>query len=330
METEDGRWAGRTCLVLGGGGFMGSWLVDALVRRGAEVRAYGRISQFAPRREDVTWLVNDFADRVALARAIEGAEVVFHLLGAGTPESSNADPYANLLAGPGATLQLLNLCRSEGVRRFVFASSGGTVYGIPQSTPIPESAPTHPISAYGVAKLTIEKYLHLLGHLHGFDYAVMRISNPFGPRQSPFRRQGLIAAILYKLLRGAPVEIWGDGSVVRDFLYVGDLVEAFVRVAEYGGPVRVFNIGSGQGLSVNEVVHGAAAAIGCADPRIVYKPGRQVDAPANVLDVSLAARELGWRVETPWAEGVRTTADWMRGLTGRASPKRGREGDLAK
>jgi UDP-glucose 4-epimerase len=312
MINSSDSWVGRSCLVLGGGGFIGSWLLKKLVQRGADVRGYGRISQFGPQWANVTWFNNDFTDHVALARACEGVEIVFHLLGSGTPESSNADPFDDLLAGPGATLHLLNICRAEGVRRVVFASSGGTVYGLPRCIPLSESAQTDPISAYGVSKLTTEKYLHLYSHIYGLDYAIMRISNPYGPYQSPFRRQGVIAAILHKLLRGVPVEVWGDGSVVRDFLFVRDLADVFLRVADYKGPVRVFNIGSGYGLSVKELALSIADAIGCDEARIVHKPGRAVDVPVNVLDVSLARRELGWNAQTPLAEGVRITADWMR------------------
>ncbi len=316
MSITTSNWRGRTCLVLGGGGFIGTWLVNELVRRGADVRGYGRISQSGKRRRDVTWFTNEFTDRVALARAVEGVEIVFHLLGGGTPESSNADPYGDMLAGPGTTLQLMDMCRSEGVKRLIFASSGGTVYGIPDATPIPESARTDPISAYGVSKLMVEKYLHLYDHLHKFDYRVLRISNPFGPYQNPFRRQGLVAAVIYKMLSELPVEIWGDGGVVRDFLFVGDLTDAFLRAADHQGSERIFNIGSGEGLSVLEVVQGIAAASGCKEPRIVYKPARTVDVPVNVLNIDLARRALGWQPRITWTEGVKITTDWIRRLVG--------------
>lgn len=321
MSTTASDWRGRTCLVLGGGGFIGTWLVDELVRRGADVRGYGRMSQIGKQRCDVTWFTNDFTDRVALARAVEGVEIVFHLLGGGTPESSNADPYGDMLAGPGTTLRLMDMCRSEGVKRLIFASSGGTVYGIPDAIPIPESARTNPISAYGVGKLMVEKYLHLYGHLHKFDYRVLRISNPFGPYQNPFRRQGLVAAVIYKMLSDLPVEVWGDGGVVRDFLFVGDLTEAFLRAADHQGSERIFNIGSGEGLSVLEVVQGIAMAIGSKEPRIVHKPGRTVDVPANVLNIDLARLALGWHPRTSWTEGVKVTTDWVRHLVGGKKPK---------
>ena len=314
MCAQSAYWTGRSCLVLGAGGFLGSWLVDELSKHGADVRGYGRISQLARKRTDITWYANEFNDHVSLARAVEGVEVVFHLLGGGTPESSNADPYSDLLAGPGATLNLLNICRTEGVRRFVFASSGGTVYGVPESTPIPEAAPTNPISAYGVSKLMTEKYLLLFKHLYGFNCTVMRISNPYGPYQNPFRRQGVVAAIIHKVLSGKSVEIWGDGKIVRDFIFIRDLTDAFLRAAEYQGPVNVFNIGSGKGMSIHDVAHSVVNIIGDIRSHIAFKPGRAVDVPVNVLDTTLAERELGWTSGTAWTDGINITADWIRSI----------------
>ncbi len=129
----------------------------------------------------------------------------------------------------------------------MFVSSGGTVYGIPAHVPIAEEAPTDPISAYGVSKLAVEKYLGLYRHLHGLDYAVLRLANPFGACQDPDRRQGVVAALVQAVLDGRPVEIWGDGRVVRDFIYAPDAAEAIAMAASLAGPVRVLNVGSGVG-----------------------------------------------------------------------------------
>lgn len=302
------------CLVLGGGGFIGRALVEALMRRGARVTGFGRIGPLSNVPAEIPWIPGDFADRVALARAIQGNEIVFHLLGGSTPESSNADPLSDLMAGAAATLALLEICRAEGTRKIVFASSGGTVYGIPQQVPIGENAATDPISAYGVNKLAVEKYLQLYRHLHGIDCAVLRVSNPFGPLQSPWRRQGLIANTIFKLLVGEPIEIWGDGSVVRDYVYIDDLVEAFVSASLYSGPHNVFNIGSGVGLSVKAVVEEVARVLGVGNIELTYKPSRPADVPINVLDITRAKAELSWSPLTPWSTAIGTTAEWMRSL----------------
>ncbi|MBD0272206.1 MAG: NAD-dependent epimerase/dehydratase family protein, partial [Acetobacteraceae bacterium] len=231
-----------------------------------------------------------------------------------TPESSNKDPVADLTACAVASLHLLEICRAAGVRKVVFLSSGGTVYGIPNSVPIREDAPTDPISAYGVSKLAVEKYLHLYRHLHSLDYAVLRVANPFGPWQEPDRRQGVVTALIQSVLDGRPAEIWGDGRVVRDYLYAADVAEAVADAAAYAGSHRVFNVGSGIGRSVLDLLCDVGAALGQeAAVAAVHKPGRAVDVPMNVLDTALIRREMGWAPRTGWAEALGETAAWLRG-----------------
>ena len=306
--------ANVSCLVLGGGGFMGRALTSALLREGALVRGFGRVNQTIPVDPRITWLTGEFSDRIALARAVEGSEVVFHLLGGSTPESSNADAASDLLAGGVATVQLLDICRTARVNRLIFASSGGTVYGIPAQTPIAETSTTDPISAYGVSKLVVEKYLYLYEYLYGLNYTILRIANPFGPYQIPGRRQGVVAAVLHRLLSGLPLEIWGDGSIVRDFVFIDDVAEAFLAAVRYAGVHRKFNVGAGIGRSINEVANDAVRLLNVTEDKRVYKPGRAADVPVNVLDISLAARELGWKPRSPWFESLRLTAEWLRSL----------------
>ena len=144
---------------------------------------------------------------------------------------------------------------------------------------------------------------------------ILRVANPFGPYQSPTRRQGLVSALIDTVLAGRPAEIWGDGQVVRDYLYVGDVADAMLAAALYEGPHRVFNIGSGQGRSVLAVLDGICAVLGRDRPKLLFQSARRADVPANVLDSSRAARELGWQPRTPWDEGINRTADWIRGLS---------------
>ena len=231
---------GVACLVLGAGGFIGGHLCQELQRRGAVVHGFGRRRSYPEALDGMRWTAGEFADRAGLARAVDGAEIVFHLLSGSTPESSNRDPVADLVAGSVASLHLLDICHAAKTRKVVFVSSGGTVYGIPASVPIREDAPTNPISAYGVSKLATEKYLGLYRHLHGLDYAVLRVANPFGPWQDPDRRQGVIAALMQAALNQRPAEIWGDGAVVRDYLYAADVAEAIAQVAAYTGRHRTF------------------------------------------------------------------------------------------
>jgi UDP-glucose 4-epimerase len=165
-----------------------------------------------------------------------------------------------------------------------------------------------------VSKLAVEKYLHLYRHLHGLDYAVLRVANPFGPWQDPDRRQGVVPALMQAVLDGRPPEIWGDGCVVRDYLYAADVAEAVAGAAAYAGEHRVFNVGSGVGRSVLEILRDIGAALGRGTAvAAVHKPGRATDVPVNVLDTSLIRREMGWAPRTGWTEALGATVAWLRG-----------------
>lgn len=307
------RFRGAECLVLGAGGFIGAHLCAALLGRGAAVRGYGRRQHHPEAIGGVRWLSGDVADRVALARAVEGCDYVFHLIAGSTPESSNKDPAGDLSSSVGPTLHLLDICREAGVRKLVFTSSGGTVYGIPGHVPIPETAPTDPISAYGIGKLAIEKYLALYHRLHGLDYAILRISNAFGPYQDPDRRQGVIPAMAHSLLLGRAAEIWGDGQVVRDYLFAPDVCDAILaaaKPAEADGS-RLFNVGSGIGRSLVDVLDDLGSVLGIASPPRIHRAARAADVPINILDVGLIRRELGWAPRTEWFDALRATIAWL-------------------
>jgi UDP-glucose 4-epimerase len=305
--------AGTRCLVLGGSGFLGLNLCNRLARAGAEVTCFSR-SHPQPEVLDrrVARVTGQFADRLAIANAVERQDVVFHLIAGSIPESSNRDPSAELAAAPIATLHLLEICRSARIKKIVFSSSGGAIYGIPRAIPIPEQAPTDPISAYGISKLMIEKSLYLYRHLHGIDYQILRIANPYGRFQLGTKHQGLIGSYIHRVLSGLPLEVWGTGEVVRDFLHIDDVSEAFLAAVTYGGPHRVMNVGSGTGLSVNQIIAELQAAFGREHLPCVHKPSRAADVPANVLDTALIRSELGWEPRVALREGLISTIAWMR------------------
>jgi UDP-glucose 4-epimerase len=309
--TEAANISSKQCLVLGAGGFIGTNLCRHLLQRGAKVQGFGRSNAFPDALEGVRWISGDFADQSALAQAIEGSELVFHLVGSRLPEVSNQDPVGDLESNVAGTLRLLDICHRHGVRKVIFVSSGGTVYGIAPQIPIPETAPTEPITAYGIGKLAIEKYLALYRHLHGLDYAILRISNPFGPFQGGYRRQGVIAAFIQQALNGETLEIWGDGEVVRDFIYIDDVMTAICEAALHAGPYRLFNVGQGIGRSVNQILADIEAVLGRGVLPKRYKPSRAADVPVNVLDVGLIRRELGWQPRHDWRSSLRATADWL-------------------
>ena len=307
------------CVLLGGGGFIGSHLAERLLSAGHAVRIFDQPDREpaggASSRRDIEWMRGDFRNPSDLGAAIAGCQTVFHLVSTTLPQSSNANPAADVADNVIGTVQLLEACRREGGHKIVFTSSGGTVYGVPRAVPITEEHPTHPITSYGIGKLTIEKYLELYRVLHGIDYCVLRISNPFGERQRVASGQGAVTTFVHRAHRGETIEIWGDGSVVRDYLYVGDVAEALARTVDYRGERRIINIGSGVGRNLNEIIAAIERVIGRPVQKR-YVPGRTFDVPANVLDISLARAELGWQPATPFEEGLRRTLHWIAGADG--------------
>jgi UDP-glucose 4-epimerase len=299
--------------LIGAGGFIGTSLACYLKGRVADLRCFGRRQAFPDALKDINWFSGDLGDSqgTALAQAIRGCETVVHLASTSTPANADRDIPADAQANVIASLNLFEHCVAEGVRRLVFLSSGGTVYGIPAVTPIPESAQTRPITAYGAAKLAIEKYLEVYRRQRGLDYTVLRVANAYGPYQTDEKQQGVIAAFVLKALRGEPIEIWGDGSVVRDYIYIEDVAEALMASLAYSGNERVLNIGSGIGTSLLDIAIKIEQSLGVHSQRR-FRAGRPADVPVNVLDCMLAQEELGWQSRTSLDIGLRSTVEWLR------------------
>jgi UDP-glucose 4-epimerase len=301
-----------SCIVLGGGGFIGMNLCRRLAASGHRVRAFGRRCLFPDDLDGVEWFEGDFTDAGSIAAAIQSFDIVFHLIHATMPQPANLDMAADLQNNVIPSLALLDFCRKLAVKRVVFVSSGGTVYGCPQQIPTPETASTTPICAYGISKLAIEKYLALYQYLHGLDYRVLRIANPFGPFQTGLKDQGVIAALIARGLTGKKMEIWGDGSVVRDFVFVDDVVDALRKaaLADHGGE-RIFNIGSGEGRSLRQVIGAIEDLLGIG-LRIEWQPGRAIDVPVSVVAIDRAREALDWAPTTSFEAGLEKTIEWGR------------------
>jgi UDP-glucose 4-epimerase len=300
--------------VFGGGGFLGSAIVDALLLEGHAVRVFER-PLIQPHRsfgagEMVDWIEGDFGHAPDLQKALRETTAVIHLVCTTRPKSSNDEPIFDVQSNVISTLQLLQVMRDLGIKKLIFASSGGTVYGPPVRTPIDEDHPTNPTTSYGITKLMIEKYLLLEKVLHGLQPTILRVANPYGERQRVEHAQGVVAAFLKRALAGEPIEIWGDGSVIRDYLHIADVAAAFSSALHYKGSDSIFNIGSGAGLSLNELVTILSAELG-RKLEVIYKPGRDFDVKSNVLCCKRAQQELQWQPRISMAAGLSRTLTWL-------------------
>ena len=302
-------------LVLGGAGFIGSHLAEALLEEGHEVTVFDKIGIKTDNIQkiinDVELIEGDFLDEHFLEELPRGMDYVFHLVSTTLPATSNLNPVYDVQSNLAPSVKLIEQCAFHKIKKFFFISSGGTIYGIPEKTPIPETHPKNPINSYAITKLGVEKFLHLYHHLHGLEYVVLRLSNPYGPRQPFDKGQGVIAVFMHNILSGKALEVWGDGKQERDYLYIDDAIQAFITVLKKDTPSRIYNFGSGKPTSVNDIISILKEVSG-KDFGVVYKQARSADVPKNFLDISRAEKELGWKPTVNLNDGIQKTWEWFK------------------
>jgi len=299
----------RRFLVLGGSGFIGQHLVRALLDAGHFVRCFdssntSKLSEGCINNPNFDIFEGDFTVDSDVVEALEGCDVCYHLISTTKPQSSNEDQTFDVQSNLLATIQFLSHAIKAGVSKVIFISSGGTVYGNYAKTSILETDPTDPICSYGVVKLAIEKYLAIYNLMYGLDYAILRISNCYGEGQELHSGQGVVPVFLDKALKGNNIEIWGDGTVIRDYVYIDDVIKALLLVVDCNSNERIFNIGSGVGYSINQIVDAIEDVVGKKVLR-VYKQSRSCDVPVNVLNVDRAKLVLGWTPQTNLKDGLK-------------------------
>ncbi|MBB2970083.1 NAD-dependent epimerase/dehydratase family protein [Mesorhizobium sp. RMAD-H1] len=292
-------------LVLGGGGFIGTHLCNELVAAGCEVRAFGR-SASTSLHEKVDYLRGDFNDFSKVKEALQGQDYVYHLIHGTNPPRVNSDIQGDIERTIKPTISLLDECVAKQVNRVIFLSSGGTVYGNNGMVASRESDPTIPMNAYGTHKLLIENYLRVFASDRQLDYLIVRLSNPYGPLQPVGKGVGLIAAVIDAIKNDHPIDIYGDGETQRDYIYIADAVKAMTSAITYDGIYKIFNIGSGEGKSVNEIVALVEATMGKKAQKN-QRPGRSFDVRKSILDISLARNELAWHPRIDLNDGIKLT-----------------------
>lgn len=242
---------------------------------------------------------------------VRGHEVVYHLISTTMPTNSNQAISEELKANVILSANLFEACVHQQVQKVVFLSSGGTVYGKEVQCPLNEKTPTNPITSYGVQKVTIEKLLYLYNYMHGLDYRIIRLANPYGPYQRPNGILGAVTTFTYKALKGEEIQVYGDGSVMRDFIYIDDAVRGIIKIVNGTDAHHTFNLGCGYGTSIKQVLDTIEQTLGVS-VKVNYTEGRKVDVPVNYLDIKRYETAYGALNPITLSEGIRRTAAFMR------------------
>ena len=242
---------------------------------------------------------------------LKGQDIVYHLVSTNAPTTSNQHISQDIQANVLFSSALFDACVKQGVKKVVFISSGGTVYGKEAKCPLSENTPTNPISSYGVQKITIEKLLYLYNYMYGLDYRIIRLANPYGPYQRPNGVLGAVTTFTYKALKGEELQVYGDGSVVRDFIYIDDAIRGIVNIVDGENKHHIFNLGCGYGTSIKEVIETVRRVVSI-DTKVVYKEGRTVDVPVNYLDIARYEKYFGKLKPLSLEEGIKRTAEFMK------------------
>jgi UDP-glucose 4-epimerase len=299
--------ATKNCLVIGANGFIGSHLVDSLVSAGYSVRAFDRFSnepQFKS-SDKIEIFKGDFFDDIAVAHALTGIDYLFHSFSATTPYVSDSDPYKDINLNVMRNIQLFEKAVEKGVRKVVYLSSGGAVYGhLAEQKSVTEEDVPKPVSPYGIGKLASEYYLEYFNRKYGLDYVVYRVTNPYGPRQVTKNNQGVIPAFLEKIEDGQKLTVIGDGTSTRDYIYITDATDMIVKSSVSPTDYQIYNLGSGTQTSVNEIIDTLRSALG-VEVKVEY-----VDAPKTFLtksqiSIDRFSNEFGLRSSTSLKSGVK-------------------------
>jgi UDP-glucose 4-epimerase len=306
-------------LVTGAAGFIGSTLVDRLLSDGHSVAG---LDNFACGRATNIEHLADVGEFVFVEADIVTAdldailddhrpEVVFHLAAQIDVRHSVADPQFDASVNVIGTVRLAEAARRAGVRKVVHTSSGGSIYGTPPQYPTPETVPTDPWSPYAAGKVAGEIYLNTFRHLYDLDCSHIAPANVYGPRQDPHGEAGVVAIFAQALLSGKATKVFGDGSNTRDYVFVDDVVDAFVKASADAGGGQRFNVGTGIETSDRQLHTAVAAAVGAPDDP-EFRPPRLGDLKRSCLDISSAAKVLGWQPKVGLDEGVRRTVEYFR------------------
>jgi len=302
-------------LVTGGAGFIGSNLVDALINLGHDVAVVDNLSSGLKKNLNpkARFYQIDICDNnLSEVFEREKPDIVDHHAAQIDVRKSSEDPIYDAESNILGSLNLITNCISHGVKRVVYASTGGAIYGDPQYLPADENHPINPISQYGVSKHTVEHYLHLYNIIHGLEYITLRYSNVYGGRQNPYGEAGVVAIFAVQMLTGKQPTIFGPGDKTRDYTHVSDIVAANIIALDHGKNA-IYNIGTGIETKDQEIFDNLAIVLGYKG-KPIYAPLRPGEVYRIALECSKARKELGWSPRLSFREGIAQTADYYRKL----------------
>lgn len=304
-------------LVLGANGFIGSHLVDSLVDQGDRVRAFDKFGSNNPNflnHKSIEKFEGDFLNRADIRTALKGIDYVFHMISTTTPATSEDDPFVDMDTNVRMSIELLEECVSAKIKKIIFPSTGGAIYGDTKSdAPIDENTIPKPISPYAIGKLTIENYLRYFNKKFNLSTLTYRISNPYGERHSPSSRQGVIPIFLELIANDRPITVLGDGLMVRDYIYVKDVARLTSKSFK-DAKLPLYNLGSGQGVTVDRLVK-IIKKVTKKDIKIKRHPKPPTFVQKVILDTALFKKEFNLRPEVSLEEGVKMTWEYIQSQT---------------
>ncbi len=298
-------------LLIGGSGFIGTHIVERLDRNEHQITVFNRSkNRFVDELDNIEYIYGDFSDIILIKKALKGIDIVYHLLSTTVPSTANNSPLYDVQSNLEGTIRLLDALEGSSVRRIVYSSSGGTVYGNPEYVPIDEQHPLRPIGSYGITKVAIESYIQLYAKKLNISYMIVRPSNPYGPRQSFKGIQGVVSTFLYKAIKKENLTVWGDGKAIRDYIYITDVADFFIE-SGLSKEEGIFNLGSGEGHSINDIIEMIDHIVSMKST-IEHLKFNSFNVKEVVLNIDKAKSVFSWKPKISLFEGIKLHYEWIK------------------
>ena len=303
-------------LVLGGNGFIGKYVVDSLAKNNKVIVADYNI-EHNEENENIEYKQMDFINCYDFTEYLEGIDIVIHLISTIGPNENTKNINKEIEENVFPTTRLLEAMVKCETKKIIFVSSGGTVYGEHECSPILESDSKDPICNYGIIKELIEKYLNLYSLYYGIDYKVLRLANPYSEVVKKGKKQGIIPILIEQLMNNETIKIWGDGNDVRDYIHIQDAIAAILKVIDYDGDEKIFNVGTGVGCSINDLIELIKEEMQISTISVSYVEGRKCDVKNNILNKKKKKKEMNWEPEITLKKGIQKVIDMKKGFKNR-------------